>query len=672
MRRVLNFLFAAAILGVTPAPACALEIQLFRPRQPDEITRVHIERFRSAPELRAAGITVIEMDLAGNVRDVLSGEQVRLALVSLDTLLVSGLVGNSPLVSSFMQPSQFPNDDALFRTQDLAPGEALLAEVGREGSLVPIAYWSRGQTAFLSRGPINTANDFSGKKFRSAFSAVADAPANVFGLTALRLPAAEVTVALQRGLFDSAELTSTTALTLAPTLPETGMRSAVTNYRPVIGFLVANSRGWDQLKEREKAAIAAAAKAADDAARQASKQIAARLEANLRSQNVTLVNLALSDSANVNRFNAAHLTTQFGERDIAAVRTVQAIRDLTILRSSVTPPVPAERPLTLATQPPVVFITDRDDEGGNDPATRFASSAAPDPSLVCGQVGYVTSTARTIGTEYSGPITLTPATLPTGRDACAGLIIDALQRSGRSRVLLFIHGFNNTFDFAVRRAITTGLDIGFDGIILVWSWPSEGRAQAYMRDETTSRRTSRFVPPFIATLVARQQVQRLDVLAHSMGSRIALALLDELRKMRLARINLGTIIFAAADEDRAQFVDVIRDTVRDTPALGRIRAIYAAKYDQPLQISALLHHGDRVGVGGNTIMITPGVESIDATDVEGGFWAAAIKSSHAHVFDVPKAIADLKRLLANDLSANRRGLQEHTSAAGTKYWSIPN
>lgn len=654
-------------LGLLTVSAPAVEVQLFT-ATPDAPTQTLLDAFVSHPALRQAEITVTQIPLPNNPRIILESDgRIHLALISLDRLIAAGLVQNAPVITALMQPGQYPGNRVLFDVQDGAPGEALLAEVGRGGTLIGIAYWSRGQTAIVTTAQIRSAKDFRGRTIRTALvSEVANGPVLALGARTIQAPAAQVALAMERGQFDTAELTPAIALAMAE--KRQSGTSLATHYRPLLGVLLAERNGWDRLSERQKAAISEAAAAADGIARKVAIEIETKIEATARVQGMPIINLALADADGFRVSNQRNISSVFGDRAALGLQIIQtSLTDVRLAKGGQPPRAPGVTP---SAKPTILFVTDRIDEGGNDSRYRFGSKQSPgEPVISCGQAGYVPGSTHTVGIEYKGSIVLGPAALPTGADACKDFVINILKQTNQSRVVLFIHGYNNTFDFSIRRAITSALDIGFGGVVLVWSWPSDGYARAYMRDEAASRRTSRQVPPFVQSLLAHSEVRQLDIVAHSMGSRIALVVLDELRKSK-APPNLGSVVFAAADEERGVFGDVIRAIDKDAPKLGRIRALYAAQYDRPLQVSAMLHGDKRVGLGGSDIMTLAGVESIDATDVEGGFWGALVSLSHAHVFDVPQAINDLRNLLMVGKAASERGLLRRPSGKN-EYWVIP-
>ncbi|MBZ0139027.1 MAG: hypothetical protein K8H87_04540, partial [Pseudorhodoplanes sp.] len=99
--------------------------------------------------------------------------------------------------------------------------------------------------------------------------------------------------------------------------------------------------------------------------------------------------------------------------------------------------------------------------------------------------------------------------------------------------------------------------------------------------------------------------------------------------------------------------------------------LYAAAHDRPLLASRLLHDTERAGIGGNRLLVTRGLESVDVTAVEARFWKSFATGSHAHVFQVPKAINDLKALLKDGKTADQRRLTRG-DRNGLPFWLIPD
>ena len=114
-----------------------------------------------------------------------------------------------------------------------------------------------------------------------------------------------------------------------------------------------------------------------------------------------------------------------------------------------------------------------------------------------------------------------------GIESCADLIGEALGRAGSSRVMFFIHGYKNTFLDAVRSGLGLSNELNYDGVIVVWSWPSDGRAPDYPFDEESAEWSRQHLAALVEAVISRFQKIQTDYFAHSMGNRILLHVLND-------------------------------------------------------------------------------------------------------------------------------------------------
>ena len=62
-----------------------------------------------------------------------------------------------------------------------------------------------------------------------------------------------------------------------------------------------------------------------------------------------------------------------------------------------------------------------------------------------------------------------------------------VERSDEKDAFVFIHGYNVTFANAIMRTAQIAHDVGFKGAPILYSWPSAGRTDDYLRDEDSVR-----------------------------------------------------------------------------------------------------------------------------------------------------------------------------------------
>ncbi|HMC15420.1 MAG TPA: alpha/beta fold hydrolase, partial [Albitalea sp.] len=180
--------------------------------------------------------------------------------------------------------------------------------------------------------------------------------------------------------------------------------------------------------------------------------------------------------------------------------------------------------------------------------------------------------------------------------------------------LLFIHGFNVGFEDAARRAAQFAHDLEFQGVPLLYSWPSEGKTLAYTIDEDNALWTVDDFEEVMKTLLTEVGAKRLHVVAHSMGNRV---LTEGLRRIDVAALPAGAaklheVVFAAPDVN----ADTFRNFVAKFYGRAQRFTLYASKGDKALETSQKLHKYPRAGDAGDGVVLCEGLETVDATAVD--------------------------------------------------------
>jgi esterase/lipase superfamily enzyme len=93
-----------------------------------------------------------------------------------------------------------------------------------------------------------------------------------------------------------------------------------------------------------------------------------------------------------------------------------------------------------------------------------------------------------------------------------------LETSERDAVI-FVHGYNVSFENAAVRAAQIGFDLSVKGAMAFFSWPSQGALKGYSAGEATIEASEPFIAEFTADFVARNGAEKVHVIAHSMGNR---------------------------------------------------------------------------------------------------------------------------------------------------------
>jgi esterase/lipase superfamily enzyme len=167
-------------------------------------------------------------------------------------------------------------------------------------------------------------------------------------------------------------------------------------------------------------------------------------------------------------------------------------------------------------------------------------------------------------------------------------------RIGTSRdVLVFVHGFNVSYDEARFRLAQVVADGGFAGVPVLFTWPSRNKILAYGSDKESATASRDPLDKLLQDLAATPGVGRVHVLAHSMGTWLAM---EALRQEALAghgdlNGHLGEVMLAAPDID----VDVFRSQMAYVGKSARV-SVFASSDDRALSVSRTLA-GDRTRLG---------------------------------------------------------------------------
>jgi esterase/lipase superfamily enzyme len=237
-----------------------------------------------------------------------------------------------------------------------------------------------------------------------------------------------------------------------------------------------------------------------------------------------------------------------------------------------------------------------------------------------------------------------------------------LAGSKQQDVLVYVHGFNNTFPYAVRRIAQLAHDLGFNGVPVAYSWPSQATTGGYTADEATAERSWPRLKEFLHTVALKSGATRVHIIAHSMGSRlISRALADLNAESSGAGPVYRQLILAAPDIDESVFRDQIADRLSWVPT--RV-TLYACSEDLALCVSEQLHADTRLGRSTPPLCIINGVETIDTSTL-----ARFFDTNHDIFASQSPVLNDIFYLINNDLGASKRDLEQVQSPTGT-YWRI--
>ncbi len=222
-------------------------------------------------------------------------------------------------------------------------------------------------------------------------------------------------------------------------------------------------------------------------------------------------------------------------------------------------------------------------------------------------------------------------------------------------VLVFIHGFNNTFDDAASRIAVLAYDMGFNGVPVLYSWSSKGSWSpiGYKHDEVAVAATSTRFTTFLQDVIDHTRAagaRRINVVAHSMGNRALVDALQTLARISPDKPIIDEVVMAAPDVPAYGFSDTRWASMRG-PA--RHTTLYASSHDRALEASQKFSSFPPLGLAGTALFLADGLDTIDASDVD----FDQLGLNHTY-FGVKAVIDDLKLVLHEGLLPARRKLSE--------------
>lgn len=167
-------------------------------------------------------------------------------------------------------------------------------------------------------------------------------------------------------------------------------------------------------------------------------------------------------------------------------------------------------------------------------------------------------------------------------------------RIGSNRdVLLFVHGFNNSFDEARYRLAQIAYDGRFGGVPVLFTWASRNSLFAYGSDRETAAASRDALEHLMLALAQVPGVGRVHILAHSMGAWLAMEALRENAIAGHADLDghLGEVMLASPDIDLGLF----RQQMARVGEAAHV-SVFVAHNDRALSLSSALAN-DRPRLG---------------------------------------------------------------------------
>jgi esterase/lipase superfamily enzyme len=232
--------------------------------------------------------------------------------------------------------------------------------------------------------------------------------------------------------------------------------------------------------------------------------------------------------------------------------------------------------------------------------------------------------------------------------------------AGNTDVVLFVHGFNYTFDESLELGLRIVQRAQFPATPVAYSWPSQGKVSMYGIDRDLSEWAIDNLREFIRELIgALPPGARLHIVAHSMGNR---AVLLALARLDLSDKRLGQLILIAPDVDTQIFKELV---LRSGPF--QRRTLYVSQHDLALQAAGFLHSGSiRAGDARKQYLVVNDVDTVDMSPLKAGFTGHSLYDYSQVMFDDLGAVLKDEGVVERNLTAcTVKSIQKQNEAQGT-------
>ena len=239
-------------------------------------------------------------------------------------------------------------------------------------------------------------------------------------------------------------------------------------------------------------------------------------------------------------------------------------------------------------------------------------------------------------------------------------INQALQkREPKERsALVFIHGFNVSFEDAALRAAQIGFDLQVPGIMAFYSWASKGRLTGYIKDENTILSSESYIAEFLLKLARQTNVDEINIIAHSMGNRGLLRAMQQILNQveDKSDTKFNQIFLAAPDVDSNLF----RNLAKAYNQLAQRTTLYVSAKDKALATSGIVHDRSRAGYN-PPITVVEGIDTVEVSDVD-LTWLG-----HGYFADLRTFLEDMSELIKYNTPPGDRNNRLRPAPQGN-YW----
>jgi MprA protease rhombosortase-interaction domain-containing protein len=218
-------------------------------------------------------------------------------------------------------------------------------------------------------------------------------------------------------------------------------------------------------------------------------------------------------------------------------------------------------------------------------------------------------------------------------------------------LVVYVHGFNNSFETAAERAALFAHDLQPDVSTkaAIFSWPSHEKLFGYFADEDSVLVSQDRARQVVEILRTHDSASPVVLIGHSMGCRVLTFALRDIELIeskgkppKLGHPQFAQLILIEPDVDAEYF----RINIARLRAICGHVTVYASNHDNALRLSSFLHSDPREGELGSQGLL----KKIDVIDA-----SAAKTDLVGHSYDGPELFEDIRGLLHGQTVEQREG-----------------
>jgi len=223
-------------------------------------------------------------------------------------------------------------------------------------------------------------------------------------------------------------------------------------------------------------------------------------------------------------------------------------------------------------------------------------------------------------------------------------IDSVLDVPAASRLVIYVHGYSESFDRSCRRAAVLQQKLRLDDRLILFSWPSKNYV-SYSEDAKALDRSLDELNAFLSRTIDIVGQERIVLMAHSMGTR---GVVNALQQRENDSGRFGHVVLLAPDIRRSAFFEnlqMLQSKVADI-------TVYTSDNDLVLWLSTVVNVSSRLGVADDFEFDPAHARIIDITSTGVSFVGGHLY----HIFNAAVA-EDLRYLLGSSFPGASRAWQ---------------